>query len=38
MKAKLTKPPMGVEQLGLYGASVTEEEVRRNAEVYGRKI
>ncbi len=32
MKAKLTKPPMGWNSWDCYGASVTEEEVRRNAE------
>ena len=29
MKAKLTKPPMGWNSWDCYGASVTEEEVRR---------
>ena len=37
MKAKLTKPPMGWNSWDCYGASVTEEEVRRNAE-YGEKF
>lgn len=32
MKAYLTKPPMGWNSWDCYGASVTEEEVRRNAE------
>lgn len=38
MKAKLTKPPMGWNSWDCYGASVTEEEVRRNAGVYGEKF
>ena len=38
MKAKLTKPPMGWNSWDCYGASVTEEEVRRNAEYMAKNL
>ena len=38
MKAKLTKPPMGWNSWDCYGASVTEEEVRRNAEYMEKNL
>lgn len=38
MKAKLTKPPMGWNSWDCYGASVTEEEVIRNAEYMAKNL